>query len=453
LLTAFTISPKAVAAALAFVLLGGLQASADLTSAEARGRSAYFGEKGSALDDATARIGTLTTKLPASSLPCASCHGRTGLGKAERGVQPSQITRDALTRPYTVKEATGRKRPPYTLTSFRNAVRTGKDAGGNDLSEAMPRFNLTDKQLADLWAFLAVVGEVTDPGITDTAITIGVVADPRHPATRSQLKVLDALAADINAIGGAHGRKLKFEGLAPSAAAAAASTYFALIAPQGAAPAGLDPDLPVVSLLPSETPSAGGFALVASEADQVAALRRYAVEAFEVVSLRDACAAKKGDTVLLASTGCLVNARPARRVLMTHSVFSSLPPASRASLPAETYIAIAAPLGRIDPQAQAAFAGTRAKAGGDKSAILSEADAYSAAAVLVESLMRAGRDISRVGFVEKLEGLRDFSGAMTPALSFGPNRHVGSRGAEIVRYDPAKGTLATSGTWVEPETR
>ncbi len=446
----FTTGRKAAAAALAFALLGGLQASADLSSAEARGRATYFGEKGSALDGATARIGELTTKLPANSFPCASCHGRTGLGKAERGVQPSQITRDALTRPYTVKEATGRKRPPYTLASFRKAVRTGKDAGGNDLSDAMPRFNLTDKQLADLWAFLAVVDDVTDPGITEASISIGVITDPRHPATRAQLKVLNALAADINAIGGLHGRSLKFEGLSPVSAATAASSHFALLAPQGAPPAGLDPEVPVVSVLPAQIASSASFALIAGEADQTAALRRFAAEQFEVVSLRDACVAKLGDTVLLSSAGCLVKAKPARRVLMTQSVFASLTPASRAGLPAETYIAIATPLGRIDANAQAAFARTRAKAGGDKSAILAEADAYSAAAVMVESLMRTGRDVSRAGLVERLEGLREFRGGMTPPLTFGPNRYVGSRGAEIVRYDPVKATLATSGVWVEP---
>lgn len=449
----FTTSHKAIAVVLAFALLGGLQASADLASAEARGRATYFGEKGSALDGATARIGELTTKLPANSFPCASCHGRTGFGKAERGVQPSQITRDALTRPYTVKEATGRKRPPYTLASFRNAVRSGKDAGGNDLSEAMPRFNLTDKQLADLWAFLAVVDEVSDPGIAETTISIGVITDPRHPATRTQLKVLHALAADINAIGGLHGRTLKFDGLAPASVATAASTYFALLAPQGAPPAGLDPDIPVISVLPAEMSSSASFALIAGEADQTSALRRFAAEQFEVINLRDACAAKKGDTVLLSSASCLVNAKPARRVLMTQSVFASLPPTSRAGLPVETYIAIATPLGRIDANAQAAFARTRAKAGGDKSAILAEADAYSAAALMVESLMRVGRDVSREGFIGRLESVRDFKGAMTPALTFGPNHRVGSRGAEIVRYNPAKATLATSGVWVEPGSR
>jgi hypothetical protein len=128
-------------------------------------------------------------------------------------------------------------------------------------------------------------------------------------------------------------------------------------------------------VLPAQIASSASFALIAGEADQTAALRRFAAEQFEVVSLRDACVAKLGDTVLLSSAGCLVKAKPARRVLMTQSVFASLTPASRAGLPAETYIAIATPLGRIDANAQAAFARTRAKAGGDKSAILAEADA------------------------------------------------------------------------------
>lgn len=441
---------RALAAAVLFALIGGPVAVADLSSAEERGRAIYFGERGSALDSASVKIGDLSTKLPANTFPCASCHGRTGEGKAERGVQPSTITRDALTRPYTVREATGRTRPPYTLSAFRAAVRSGKDAGGNQLAEAMPRFTLTDKQLSDLWSFLAVIDEVTDPGVTETTILIGVVADPAHPATRAQLKLLDTLAADINRLGGVHGRQLQFSGVAPKSAAMAASSHFALIAPQGGVPAGIDPDFPVIALAPGQASASGaGFALVAGEADQTAALRRYGVEALDVVSLRDACAAKKGDTVLLETAKCAANAKLARRALMTQAVFSSIPPASRRSLPAETYVAMATPLDRIDRNAQSAFARTRARAGNDKSAILAEADAYSAAAVMIEGLMRTGRDVARVGLVERLEGMRDFHGAMTPALSFGPNRRVGSRGAEVVRYDPATGTLATSGTWID----
>lgn len=449
--TASTI--KAVLVLLLMAAACGLPAHAELSAAEARGRAIYFGEKGSALDTATVQIGDLETSLPARTFPCASCHGRTGAGQAERGVQPSNITRDALTRPYSIKEAAGRTRPPYTSSSFRTAVKAGKDAGGNALSEAMPRFNLTDKQLADVWAFLAVVSDVTDPGITDSSITVGVVLDAASPAGKAQQKLLSVLAGDINKLGGVHGRTLGFRAVAPRNAADEAEAVFAFIAPQGAQPVGLPASVPVISLLPSGNTADGAFALVASEADQIAALRRFAVEEWGVVTLKDACAAKAGDTVLVNSTKCLDTAKLAKRALMTQALFSAIPPASRSVLPADTRVAIASPLGRIARNAQAAFAKTRARAGNDKSAILAEADAYSAAAVLIEALMQTGRDASREGVIDRLETVRGFEGAMTPPLTFGPNRRVGSRGAEIVRYDPKNATLATSGVWIDADKR
>lgn len=437
-------------------LLGSLVAPlawADLTASEARGRAIYFGEKGSALDAAEVQIGTLQTKLPARTFPCSSCHGRTGSGKSERGVEPSQISRDALTRPYSVKEATGRKRPPYTATSFRNAVRSGKDAGGNALADAMPRFNLTDKQLADVWAFLAVVEEMTDPGISEDTVTVGVILDPANPATKAQQKLLNVLSADINKLGGINGRTLTLRSIAPKSAGVEAANIFAFVAPQGQPPSGIPADVPVISVLPAATPGAGAFALVTSEADQASALKRFAVEEWGVVTVKDGCAAKKGDTVLLASANCLDSAKLAKRVLLTQSVFAAIPPASRKSLPAETQVAIATPLSRVARNAQSAFAQTRARTGNDKTAILSEADAYSVAALLIEALMRTGRDVSREGVIDTLESVRGFEGGITPPLTFGPNRHVGSRGAEIVRYDPKLGTLSATGTWIDADTR
>ena len=430
-----------------------LPACADLTASEERGRAIYFGEKGSALDTADVQIGDLSTKLPARTFPCASCHGRTGAGKAERGVQPSQISRDALTRPYTVKEATGRKRPPYTSSSFRNAVRAGKDSGGNALSEAMPRFDLTDKQLADVWAFLAVVADARDPGIADDTLTIGIVLDPANPASQAQQKLLGVLAGDIDKLGGVNGRKLTFRTVSPKNAGAESANVFALVFPQSVPPLGLDTTVPVISVLPASTPSAGTFALVASEADQSSALKRFAAQEWGVVSVKDGCAAKKGDAVLLVSASCLDKATAAKRVLLTQTVFSSIPPASRKLLPSETYVAFATPLSRVARNAQSAFAQTRARARNDKSFILAEADAYSAAALLIEVLMRTGRDVSREGVLDTLEAVRNFEGGMTPPLTFGPNRHVGSRGAEIVRYDSLAGTFAVSGMWIDPDIR
>lgn len=449
--TAFTTKAGALVALLLLALAPF--ARAELTASEQRGKAIFFGEPGSALESTEAQIGDLETKLPARTFPCSSCHGRTGTGQAERGVQPSQITRDALTRPYSVKAAAGRKRPPYTATTFRNAVRSGKDSGGNALAEAMPRFRFTDKQLADIWAFLAVIDEIDDPGISNDSIRIGVVLDATNPASKAQQKLLDSLAADINKLGGLHGRALSLEVVAPRNAGLRADNLFAFVAPQGLPPSGMDAGVPVISVLPAATPSAGAFALVTSEADQVSALKRFAVQEWGVVKVQDACASGKGQTVLISSAKCLDGAKSAKRVLLTQSVFASIPPASRAALPAETRVAIAAPLGRVSRNAQAAFAKTRSRTGNDKTAILAEADAYSTAAVLIEALMRTGRDVSREGVIEQIEAVRNFEGAITPPLTFGPNRHVGSRGAEIVVYDPSRGTLAASGTWIDADAR
>jgi hypothetical protein len=67
--------------------------------------------------------------------------------------------------------------------------------------------------------------------------------------------------------------------------------------------------------------------------------------------------------------------------------------------------------------------------------------------------MRIGHDVSREGLIDTLEAVRGFEGAMTPPLTFGPNRHVGSRGAEIVRYDSKTASLDASGNWIDSEPR
>ena len=83
--------------------------------------------------------------------------------------------------------------------------------------------------------------------------------------------------------------------------------------------------------------------------------------------------------------------------------------------------------------------------------IVLQADAYSSAVVAIEALIRSGRSLTRRKFVSALEGFQDFDGAMTPPLTFSPNRRTGSTGVKIVRYDPPSGMLANTGTWIDPE--
>lgn len=435
----------------AFLMLA-LPAAAQLKPAEERGRAIYFGEAGSALDTGTARIGTMGVKLPAQSFPCASCHGRTGIGIAERGAVPADLSRGALTRPYTVTGQQGRWRPPYTLSSFRSAVRNGRDPGGNDLAEAMPRFALSDRDLADVWAFLAVMDQLSDPGISDDHVEIGVIlaAGGRGQGAEAQRRLLESVRADINRIGGIHGRQLRFSYHA--ATALPEETVFAVLS-LGDAPSGLSERVPVLALSGSGSLKTKVFSLLAGTEDQTAALRLFAVQELGAVRVADACESAAGDTRLLSSPSCLASARSARRLLLPQTVFAAIPPAQRKLLPAETYVALPAPLTRVAPQAQTAFARTRAKAGTGRETILAEADAYSVAAVLIESLMRAGRSLDREGLVAELEGLSGFEGAVTPPLSFGPNRHTGSRGAEIVRYSPETGAMSMQGVWIDPDKR
>ena len=65
--------------------------------------------------------------------------------------------------------------------------------------------------------------------------------------------------------------------------------------------------------------------------------------------------------------------------------------------------------------------------------------ALAAAAVLVEGLRRAGRDLSRERFVQALESLNNYDpGGFGPAVSFGPDRRNGVRGGYVVAVERAR---------------
>src|SRR5437016_3452699 len=87
---------------------------------------------GSAIEASIAGDG----RLPGSVLPCANCHGRDGRGKPESGVVPSNLTWDALTKPYGLTHADGRTHPPYTERLLTRAITMGIDPAGNSLITA-----------------------------------------------------------------------------------------------------------------------------------------------------------------------------------------------------------------------------------------------------------------------------------------------------------------------------
>ena len=77
-----------------------------------------------------------------------------------------------------------------------------------------------------------------------------------------------------------------------------------------------------------------------------------------------------------------------------------------------------------------------------------QATVLAAAAVLVEGLRRAGRDLSRERFVQALESLNNYDpGGFGPAVSFGPDRRNGVRGGYVVAVERARGIVPAS-AWI-----
>ncbi len=241
--------PAALLLALALPLAaaaGEDGAGTGLTAAEARGKRLYLTGESASGGEVLALMGQAGIEVPATALPCASCHGRDGRGRPEGGVEPSDLTWEALTRPYEVETANGRRRGPYTPRLLTRAVAMGLDASGNELDPLMPRYRLSRGDAADLAAYLAKLGKDRDPGVGEASLTLGVLLPPAEAAglegtARAVRRVLDAYAGHVNAAGGVYHRRLELRYLplppAPEARPAALARFveeegvFALVAP------------------------------------------------------------------------------------------------------------------------------------------------------------------------------------------------------------------------------
>ncbi|HEX9984413.1 MAG TPA: c-type cytochrome [Thermoanaerobaculia bacterium] len=364
------------------LLLATLALAPRLTEEEARGKAIYIrGER------ATAVMGDEGVEVPATVVPCASCHGYDGRGRAEGGVRPSNLRWDVLTKPYEVPGE--RQHPPYTRATIKRAITMGVDPAGNKLQTVMPRYRMADADLDDLLAYLEKLPSDADPGLTAEAIRIGVLLPPngRAAATRA---LLEAYVSRLNRGGGIFGRKLELA----FSATIPADEPFALVA---ASLIGVEEEvetlaerhqLPLLATIATGAPRGRySFHLLAGLEDQVRALREFNPA---LVPIPGTATAKLAD-------GRLAMAIPA------------LP--SDAAPPA---IAELRSLGG-DPAAGPTVNGTLASM-----------------KLIVEALRRAGRDVSREKLVETLEGFHEVDTGLVPRVTFGPNRHTGVTTAHVV---------------------
>lgn len=205
--------------ACSLALVAGAQnpatAPESLTAEERRGKQIYLQGTSPSGKDIFAYLGDESLEVQASAMACANCHGFDGQGKPEGGITPSNLTWEVLSKPYGLTHAGGRKHPAYTDRGLQLAITRGLDPAGNKLQNVMPRYQMSEQDLADLVAYLKRLGKDRDPGITEDKITIGTAL----PATgaladmgQSIKAVTTAFFTELNSQGGIYNRRvyLKF---------------------------------------------------------------------------------------------------------------------------------------------------------------------------------------------------------------------------------------------------
>lgn len=186
----------------------------DEVASSVDGRLIFFEGKRASANPLTANVGAASVPIPATALPCAGCHGRDGLGRPEGGVRPSDITWSNLSRAYGGSSEIGRRWETYDEYSFLRAVTEGIDSAGNRLDSSMPRYNISRRDARDLIAYLKVIQDDFDSGISAEAILVGTIQPSDGYQTRfanAILEVMRARFAEINREGGIYGRRLELE--------------------------------------------------------------------------------------------------------------------------------------------------------------------------------------------------------------------------------------------------
>jgi ABC-type branched-subunit amino acid transport system substrate-binding protein len=188
-----------------------------LTPQEIRGKQIYLQGTSPSGKNILAYVGDASLEVLGNVMACANCHGIAGQGKVEGGINPSNVTWEALTKPYGVAHDNGRKHPPYTARALELAVTRGLDPAGNKLLYAMPRYQMSKEDLDDLVVYLKRLGTDVDPGISENKIVIGMAFPSAGPIGELSQAVRDVIAAafaETNAQGGVYNRQLELKSIA-----------------------------------------------------------------------------------------------------------------------------------------------------------------------------------------------------------------------------------------------
>lgn len=149
-------------------------------------------------------------RLSGAATACAGCHGADGRGRTDAGTPTPDIRWEALTRERAAGPG-GPARPAYGELTLMRALRSGVDPTGRPLAAAMPRFEFTPRQAAEIVGYLQRVGTARDaaPGVDDQSVHVAIVV--RHEReTAAHVEAAVACLREANAGEGIYGRRLKW---------------------------------------------------------------------------------------------------------------------------------------------------------------------------------------------------------------------------------------------------
>lgn len=405
----------------------------------ARGRRIY--EKGEGESAVTARIRG-GTDVPAAVLPCISCHGTDGRGRTEGGITPSDIRYGELTKPYEVSSASGRRRAPYNDALLRRALTMGVDSSGHRFDPLMPRFQMTRSDIDALIAYLHTLGTGAVPGVDEKTIRVAMLLPPENgDAVRA---AVSASIAELNAEGGIFGRSIdmRYGSAVAIADLIRSEKPFAVIAANAdAADAAVaqttrTPVLSLYSAVPVTAPDSAAFvrylapgvvqqarSLARALAPTTSGTKRVAIigadaQTEAAQAFRDVAAEQKieivddpddADALLFLRTPAQLPAVRKPRLLFL---------ASTVTRATGFDCVIALPL----PPRTGASAYTRL--------------ALAAVKVVAEAARAAGRDLTRIAFLDAVDQMRGLRTGFTPALTWSSTRRIGWMTITVVTLSP-----------------
>ncbi|SDG51325.1 Cytochrome c [Limimonas halophila] len=140
---------------------------------------------------------------------CVGCHRPSGFGSSEGSTFVPPITGEVLFSERLLnRERRNRRfrelfkqehssgfdarvrmpnmRPAYTEETLARAIREGTDSAGRTLSEAMPRYKMSDQAVANLIAYLKDLSAEKDPGVGEKTMHLATVVGPNVDESKAQ---------------------------------------------------------------------------------------------------------------------------------------------------------------------------------------------------------------------------------------------------------------------------